>query len=672
MCGVSGLLDFRQGQRTEEIISTVERMTETLRHRGPDGSGRWVDAPAGIALGHRRLAVIDLSAHGRQPMVSVDGRYVLSYNGEIYNFRELRRDLESVGHRFVGHSDTEVVLAAIARWGLQRALRCFNGMFALALWDRRDRRLHLARDRLGEKPMYYGWAGSTFIFGSELKALRAHPAFPARIDRHAVALYVQHSCVPGPHCIYEDASKLPPGTTLTVSLSGGAGCTPAPVPYWSALTAAEAGIAASADRSPPELVEELEALLLDAVRLRMEADVPLGAFLSGGIDSSLVVAMMQAQTAKPVKTFTIGVGDGDYDESVPAQRVAVHLGTQHTALRATPEDCLKVVPRLPSVYDEPFADSSQIPTMLVSELARREVTVSLSGDGGDELFGGYNRYTWCGPVWERIEGLPLHLRRAAAAALLAVPTASWDSLYRRVRPALPRWLRVRTPGAKIQRLAEVLPASDMDDMYARLQSTWQRADAVVLGAAAGGPLGKDPAGWPSFSDPLQRMMYADTVGYLPDDILTKVDRATMDVSLEARIPLLDHRVVELAWKIPMCMKIRSGQGKWVLRTLLRRYLPADLVDRPKMGFSMPMGAWLRGPLREWAEGLIDGRRLRQDEVFNESTVRRAWHTHLSGRCDLHYRLWSVLMFQAWLEAHAAPAGACPIDGPRVASAFRGR
>jgi len=651
VCGVTGFLDRRAGLRTDTMAEVIGRMTDTLSHRGPDDDGTWLDAESGVAFGHRRLAVIDLSAAGCQPMASHGGRYVLTYNGEIYNSAAIGAELAAAGHRFRGHSDTEVLVTAIEQWGLHAALSRLNGMFAFALWDRQQRRLQLARDRLGEKPLYYGWAGDTFLFGSELKALRAHPDFAADIDRGALALYFRHNCVPAPHSIYAGFSKLLPGTVLTVSPAGDSHQGP-PEAYWSARDAAETGMADPLTGSATELTDELESLLGDAVSLRMNADVPLGAFLSGGIDSSTVVALMQARSTRRVKTFTIGFDDIGYDESRSAAAVARHLGTDHVEMIVSPGEAMEVIPRLPSLYDEPFADSSQIPTFIVSELARRSVTVSLSGDGGDELFAGYNRYSWCPPIWQRIGWVPSGVRRGAGALLGGLSAETWDAVFRRVGPALPSRLRVRNPGMKIQKISGILPASGLEDMYLRLASHWQDPTALVRGAREAASVVTEPKGWPRLDDPVARMMYLDLMTYLPDDILVKVDRASMGVSLEARVPMLDHRLVEFAWRVPLTMKLRDGQGKWLLRQVLHRHVPRELIERPKMGFGLPVGEWLRGPLRHWAETLLDASRLEAEGFLDATSVRTIWDSHLSGRRNMQDRLWDVLMFQSWMEETA--------------------
>lgn len=661
MCGIAGLLDTSRGTGEAELRAIAAAMAEALRHRGPDDCGAWVDVEAGIALGHRRLAIIDLTPEGRQPMMSACGRYVVVFNGEIYNFRDLRRELAGLGHVFRGHSDTEVLLAAFAQWGPDAAVRRCNGMFAFGLWDRVGRRLLLARDRLGEKPLYYGRMGRFFLFGSELKALRAHPAFRGEVDRDALALYLRHNYIPAPYSIYRGVRKLPPGTMLWVEADG-AGAPGEPEPYWSAKEMAERGVADPFRGSAEEAVAELEALLRDAVGLRMVADVPLGAFLSGGIDSSTIVALMQFQSNRPVKTFSIGFHETGYNEAEHAKVVARHLGTDHTELYVTPEEAMSVIPRLPALYDEPFSDSSQIPTFLVSELARRHVTVSLAGDGGDELFGGYGRYFLCRDLWQRIGRFPATGRRVLAAALAAVggclaaavpPCAATGSTSIHGRPG--------RLGDKLQKLAEVLAFDSPEALYLRLVSHWKSPDRVVVGAGEPPTALTDRRRWADLPELVARLMYLDMVTYLPDDILVKVDRASMGVGLEARVPLLDHRVVEFAWRLPLSMKIRDGQGKWLLRQVLYRYVPKEIVDRPKMGFGVPIGAWLRGPLREWAESLLDERRLREEGYFDPRPIREKWREHLSGKHDWQYYLWDILMFQAWLgeERGRRPADGAP-------------
>jgi asparagine synthase (glutamine-hydrolysing) len=656
MCGIAGFLTS-EPYGADALVATVEAMSATLRHRGPDDSGSWVDEVAGVAFGHRRLAVVDLSEHGHQPMHSTSGRYVLNYNGEIYNFSDLRRELEATGARFLGSGDSEVLVAAIERWGLRETLRRCNGMFALAVWDRQERTLSLARDRMGEKPLYYGWTGRCLLFGSELKALRAHPSFDSPIDRDALTLYLRHNCVPVPYSIFTGIRKLPPGTTLSFDEGSGPGSLPDPQPYWSL---ADVVTEATADRyggSNDEALDDLDAILRDAVGIRMHADVPLGAFLSGGIDSSLIAALMQAQATTKVKTFTIAFDDRGYNEAGDAQRVATHLGTEHTELLVTHDDALDTVPRLAELYDEPFSDASQLPTYLLSRLTRDHVTVAMSGDGGDELFGGYNRYLWAHGAWERLRRIPRPVRAGLGAALEAVPPRWWDGGYRKAEPLIPHRLRVRTPGIKVQKAAGVLGSHNVADLHLRLASHAQHPDRLVIGG--GEPLSAfgRPDLWPPLADPVEQMMYLDSVTYLPDDILVKVDRASMGASLESRVPYLDPRVVEFAWRLPADMKIRSGTGKWLLRRLLHRYVPEALVERPKMGFGAPIGSWLRGPLRPWAEELLSENRLRREGYFEPAPIRRLWTEHQSGRRERQYELWDILMFQVWLEANGtATAG----------------
>jgi asparagine synthase (glutamine-hydrolysing) len=655
MCGITGFVD-RHAPGADQLRGTVESMTATLHHRGPDDTGCWVDESAGVAFGHCRLAVLDLSEHGHQPMHSGHGRYVLNYNGEIYNFAEVRSQLEAIGTRFRGSGDTEVLVAAIERWGLVDALGRCNGMFALALWDRQERTLSLARDRMGEKPLYYGWSGGRFLFGSELKAVRAHPAFDASVDRDALTLYLRHNCVPAPYSIYQGIRKLPPGTTLTLSeaQTQRPGQLPEPRPYWSLAEAVTAGTSRRFDGGVDAATDDLDALLRDAVGIRTYADVPLGAFLSGGIDSSLIAALMQAQATSKVKTFTVAFDDRTYNEAGDAQRVAAHLGTEHTELLVSHDDALEVVPSLGRLYDEPFSDSSQLPTYLLSRLTREHVTVALSGDGGDELFGGYNRYRWASGTWDRLRRIPQPLRAGLGSALDAVPPRWWDGAYQRVEPALPRRLRVRMPGNKVQKMAGVLGSDDLADLHLRLASHVQHPERLVLGGVEPPSLFTG-AGSPRPADAIEQMMYLDSVTYLPDDILVKVDRASMAVSLEARVPFLDHRVVEMAWRLPSDMKIRGGTGKWLLRRLLHRYVPAELVERPKMGFGAPIGSWLRGPLRPWAEDLLSESRLRSEGYFAPAPVRRLWDEHQSGRRERQYELWDILMFQVWLAESRSTA-----------------
>jgi len=623
-------------------------MGDAIAHRGPDDGGSWTDPDAGIAFAHRRLSIVDLSPAGHQPMHSVDGRWVLAYNGEIYNHLVLRAALESEGRApaWRGHSDTETLLACICAWGLEHALRQSRGMFALAAWDRERRELWLARDRVGEKPLYYGWQGRTFLFGSELKALRAHPDFIGGVDRGALALFLRHNYVPEPNSIHPGIHKLAPGCSLRVSLETRES---EPVPYWSLSNIAEQAADEPFAGSENDAVDDLERLLGDAVRGQMVADVPLGALLSGGIDSTLVTALMQAASGAPVRTFTIGFRERAHDESDHARAVAAHLGTQHTELVLSGDDALALIPSLPTIYDEPFADSSQLPTHLVMRLARAHVTVALSGDGGDEMFGGYNRYMFAPRLWKRLGVIPRQLRRLIGRTLTAIPPHVVDRLA--AGPA--RFAGVVHAGEKAHKLGRnLVDARSVDDLYRGLVSAWPNASAMVLNSAFPANVIDDRARWPRLADPAARMMALDALTYLPGDILAKVDRASMAVSLETRAPFLDHRVIEFAWRLPMELKIRNGTGKWILRRLLDRYIPASLLERPKQGFAIPLDAWLRGPLRDWAESLLSEQRLRREGFFDPKKIREAWRQHVSGQASFGSRLWSVLMFQAWLESQA--------------------
>jgi len=640
MCGISGFIDLKAQTSAEELTRIVAAMTETLFHRGPDDGGHWVDPAAGVALGHRRLSIVDLSPAGHQPMVAANGRYVIVYNGEVYNSRELSDELLRAGITFRGHSDTEAILEGCALWGVPATAARLNGMFAFALWDRVERTLSLVRDRVGIKPLYWGKADDLILFGSELKALCAHPAFHPEIDRDAVAGYLRHNYVPGPSSIYRGVHKLQPGHSLTLGQDG----IPHIESYWDARAIARTNGARRLAISDAEATDRLDALLRDAIGRQMVADVPLGAFLSGGIDSSTVVALMQAQSAAPIKTFSIGFHEDGYNEAEFAKAVAGHLGTDHTELYVDSRQALDVIPRLPQFYDEPFADSSQIPTFLVSEMTRRQVTVALSGDGGDELFAGYNRYVMGRTLWNRLKPLPLGLRKTIARTMCAIPPGMWERVF---APVPRRYLPAQIAD-KMYKLANVLAVSGPDALYRHLVSQWDDPESIVLN-------GHEPKGalWDAgmgddFPNVVERMQCWDILTYLPDDILTKVDRASMAVALESRVPLLDHRVAEFAWSLPFDMKIRQGQGKWLLRQVLYRYVPKELIERPKMGFGVPIAAWLRGPLRDWAEDLLDEGRLVREGFFAPVPIRRKWEEHLSGRRNWQYPLWTVLMFQAWL------------------------
>jgi len=651
MCGIAGFVERGRGRSAAEMEALATRMGDALLHRGPDDGGAWADAAAGVALANRRLAIVDLSPAGHQPMVSASGRYRIVFNGELYDFLPLREELEGKGCAFRGRSDTEVLLAAVETWGLVEALRRSSGMFAFALWDGHERKLHFARDRVGEKPLYLGWQGDAFLFGSELKALRAHPAWRGEIDRDVLALFLRFGYVPRPWSIFEGISQLEPGCVLTLSEADiAARATPEAVAWWSAQEAFRAGVEHPFRGDEREATDRLEALIGDAVARQMIADVPLGAFLSGGIDSSTIVALMQARSTRPVKTFTMGFREAEHDEAPHARAVAAHLGTHHEEMLVTPAEALAVIPMLPDIYDEPFADSSQVPTYLVARMARRHVTVSLSGDAGDELFGGYNRYVWARNAARGMGWMPRSARRAVAAAIRAVPTRTWTRAMRAAGPLAPRVARSPGAGGRLHRLAEVATFSDVRELYLRLVSLWDPPGGLAVS-------GREPATrlvtsmreGVAWRDLAEQLAFLDFVTYLPDDILVKVDRACMAVSLESRVPLLDHRVVEFAASVPPSMKLRRGRGKWLLRQVLARHVPPSLTERPKAGFGMPVDEWLRGPLRSWAEDLLDASRLTREGYLVPAPIRAAWSEHLSGGRSHQYRLWAVLMFQAWLQ-----------------------
>ena len=684
MCGITGFWEVPI--RPEGELNEMARsMANAIAHRGPDDLGAWSDPQAGIALGHRRLSIIDLSPAGHQPMASSSGRFVIAFNGEVYNHLELRAELDNSSHpsalsgvagttlKWRGHSDTETLLAGFERWGVAATLAKTVGMFAIVLWDVQQRTLHLARDRFGEKPLYYGWtgsgAGNAFVFGSELKSLRAFPGFVNPVCRGALAQYMRFMYVPAPRSIYQGIYKLEPGCLLSIK-----GAAPMAAPsqplrapavyesltlsrWWSLADVVQFG-AQNPITDEVDAVNDLEQRLSDAVKLQSLADVPLGAFLSGGVDSSTIVALMQQQATCPVKTFTVGFEESGFDEAPYARSVAKHLGTDHTELFVTAAEAQEVIAQIPSMYDEPFADSSQIPTHLVCRAAREHVTVALSGDAGDELFGGYNRYFWGPRIWAKLAWLPYPVRQALGAAISTIPVAGWDALSLPVNTLLPSGQGIVNAGDKAHKLAARLSGvRDLDDLYTSLVSEWQDPAQVVRGdngcsvlepsSLLGDALPKgDLTG--VLNSPL-RMMYRDSMTYLPDDILCKVDRAAMASSLETRVPFLDHRVAELAWQLPLGVKIMDGQGKWPLRQVLYRHVPRELIDRPKAGFGIPVGQWLRGPLRPWAENLLDQNRLSAEGYFYPVPIRKKWAEHLSCRRDHTASLWAVLMFQAWLQ-----------------------
>lgn len=645
MCGLTGIW-IRGGGDSLALLADVRRMADAIRHRGPDDSGEWVDPTAGLALGFRRLAIVDLTPAGHQPMASANERFVLAYNGEIYNHRELRGELAAAGTSFRGSSDTEVMLEAFARWGVAETLPRLNGMFAIALWDRRDRRLHLVRDPIGIKPLYWALAGNEILFGSELKALRARNGFQPAVDRRAMAAFLRLAYVPAPHTIYAGVSKLEPGCHLTVGETGDV----AIHRYWSVAAAAMSGAAASASSSAmtdAEAVEKLDALLGDSVARQMVADVPLGAFLSGGIDSSTVVALMQAQSARPVRTFTIAFADRRYNEAEHARRIAAHLRTDHTEVEITPAHALATVPRLADIYDEPFADSSQLPTLLLSEMTRRSVTVALSGDGGDELFAGYERYALAEATWRRIVAIPSPLRPVVRAGVGVLAGPAFSALAGR----MPDRARRVMSSHRLGKLARALDARTNDDVYAEIVSQFSVPSDLLPGVAEASHAVIDGRAATEVMEFGARMRLVDMQTYLPDDILVKVDRASMAVSLEARVPLLDHRIAEHAFSVPPHRLVRGGRSKWLLRQVLYRYVPPALVERPKMGFAVPIGDWLRGPLREWAEDLLSEKALATSGI-TAAPVRERWRQHVSGSQRHDYPLWTILMLQAWMRRWA--------------------
>ncbi len=639
MCGFSGF--FYRDAFPAEAKSILNVMGLAIANRGPDSQDIWFDADSGIGLSHRRLAIVDLSPAGHQPMSSATGRYVIAFNGEIYNHLAIRAQLEQISARqWRGHSDTETLLAGIEAWGLKKTLEHCVGMFALALWDSQTNELQLTRDRFGEKPLYYGWNNQVFLFGSELKSFRAHPEFKPQINRDALCLYLRHNYIPAPYSIYEGIAKLLPGTIATLK----AGTTDVAIEhYWDAKAVMANNTRHS--QTDEEQIKTLEQLLKQAVGDQMMADVPLGAFLSGGVDSSLIVALMQQQSDKPVKTFSIGFYEKEFNEAEHAKAVATHLGTEHTELYVSSADALKLVSSMAQVYDEPFADSSQLPTYLVSQMAKQHVTVSLSGDAGDEVFCGYNRYKLTDMTWNKLSKVPVFIRKLAAKCLLAVPVKLWNQF----NYVLPSRFKMSNLGDKLHKAADVISSATVDELYYGLISHWKNPASVVIGGKEPQTILTSPSQSKVFGDTIPRMMALDTLTYLPDDILVKVDRAAMAVSLETRVPFLDHRVVEYAWGMPQRLKLNQGVTKDCLRKILYNYVPQQLIERPKAGFAVPIAEWLRGPLKDWAEQLIQPERLAKEGIFEPEQIAKLWQEHQSGKRNWQYHLWDILMFQSWYE-----------------------
>jgi asparagine synthase (glutamine-hydrolysing) len=644
MCGFSGFYDSTH--QLSDFEQQLTKMGDAIIHRGPDDGGIWFDQKVGLGFSHRRLAVVDLSEAGHQPMESSTGRYVIAFNGEIYNHFDLREELAINGGntQWRGHSDTETLLACIEAWGLKQTMIKATGMFAIALWDKVESTLSLVRDRIGEKPLYYGWHNGSFLFGSELKALTTHSTFHKEIDKDALTLLLRHNYIPTPYCIWKNTHKLTPGAIFTLDLNSNESSTET---YWSVKQTLESASTIQTTKNDKEAIDALEDVLSKAIAKQMVADVPLGAFLSGGIDSSVIVALMQSQSDVPIKTFSIGFHEKKYNEAEHAKAVAEHLATDHTELYVTADDALEVVPKLASMYDEPFADSSGIPTYLVSKMAKEKVTVALSGDAGDEIFCGYNRYVLTHGMWSKFKKIPVPLRKFCASVLTSISPMLWDKLGRGLEKLFPG----RIPayfGDKIHKGAGVLESKSIEELYKNLVSLWHEPETLVLGAKEPETVVSDPQLKPRLNSHLEVMMGTDMMSYLPDDILVKVDRAAMAVSLETRIPFLDHHLIEHAWKIPLTSKIRDGKGKWILREVLFRHVPRELIERPKMGFGIPLEDWLRGPLKSWAEQLLDHDRLVKEKIFCPRHIHSKWQEHQSGKRNWSYHLWTILMFQAWL------------------------
>ena len=648
MCGIAGIFSHGfQNDFHEQLV----KMSDTIANRGPDDEGCWYDYQDGIGLAHRRLSIIDLSQSGHQPMLSPSGRYVIVFNGEIYNYKEIKKSLESQDIEWKSDSDTEVMLAAIDTWGIEKAVTYFNGMFAFGLWDKKKRVLSLCRDRLGIKPLYYAKIKKGILFGSELKAIKAHPDFNPVISQSSLGAYLRYNYVPAPDTIYKNTWKLKPGniihfTQYDISNEN----FKESLCYWDIKKIAKEKQLNPFKGTEAEAIDQLDDLLVDSIKKRMISDVPIGAFLSGGIDSSTIVSIMQSQITQKVNTFSIGFNVEGYNEAVYARKIAKYLGTNHTELYLNQQDVIDVIPKLPAFYDEPFSDSSQIPTYLVSKLAKQTVTVSLSGDGGDELFGGYNRHFLIPYIWNRIEKIHPSLRKFGSNVLQLFSPVQLNQFFYKINILLPQNRQINRAGDKLDKLSEILPLTSPDAIYESLCSIWKNPENVIIN-----PENKAKHSGMIFDVQLSgisnKTMFLDLISYLPDDILTKIDRATMAESLEGRVPILDHRIVEFAWSLPLEFKIRKNKGKLILRNVLNKYLPHEYVDRPKSGFSIPIDSWLRGDLLDWAENLLDKKRLISQGFFNASIVRKKWDEHLSKKRNWQYQLWNILMFQSWLEEY---------------------
>jgi asparagine synthase (glutamine-hydrolysing) len=641
MCGIAGFYS-PQGTDRRELHAIGTAMHRAIAHRGPDSADTWQDPDYPLVLSHRRLAIIDLSADGAQPMASHSGRYVIVYNGEIYNYQDIEADLRAAGHTFKGRSDTEVMLTAIEQYGLNHTLQKINGMFVFALWDRQSKQIHFARDRFGKKPLYIGWAGQSLVFGSELKALHAHPDFTPELDRNVLSLYMRFGYVCAPHAIFKNVWQLLPGGRLSLdaqTMQAGEDLSRRMELYWSLKQAVEDGRANPAGEDEGMIIDTFGDMLSRSVKQRMMADVPLGAFLSGGIDSSLITAIMQANSNRPVKTYSIGFDDAAYDESKAAAKIAAYIGTDHHEFHVTGRDALDVIPLLPDMYDEPFADASQIPTYLISKMARSHVTVALTGDGGDEILGGYDRHTKLPALWNKMAWMPPAVRRTMGALAMRVP----QDMYDRVRPAYPQF------GRRVHRMAQAMSAGDTRTLYTTLLQVWPEKDGVVPGAVMPDIPLDDESSWPRGLSLAEKMIYADLLSYRSNDLMVKADRASMAVALEARAPLMDYELCAYSWRLPHEIKVRGGQGKWLLRQLLERYVPREMFDRPKSGFSVPLHQWLRGPLKGWGDDLLSLDRLKRQGILNAELVAASWQNFQAGRAG-HANasdLWTALMFQSW-------------------------